>query len=164
MSSCFIASTKGFDEFYAENPSVVSEKRLYPLSIHKGRDQDHVMVEAKVNYYENTEANTVEVKGSWDEWKTPVILSKDAKGVFRGSVNVYPGTHFYKFIVDGNWVCDHTKALIIENGHMNNVLRVQKEYKIYQNMVQARGILNSIHKKISTRYPEFYLNQLVFSL
>lgn len=160
MSNCFIASTKGFDEFYAENPSVVSERRHYPLSISKGKDQEHVSFEAKLNYYENPNANSVEVRGSWDDWKDSIVLQKDTKGIFRGIVNLCSGTHFFKFIVDGIWLCDNTKALVSENGNLNNVIRIPKGYKIYPNIVQARGILNSIHKKISTRYPEFYLNQL----
>ena len=29
MSNCFIASTKGFDQLYEKNPSVVLERKLY---------------------------------------------------------------------------------------------------------------------------------------
>jgi len=55
-------------------------------------------------YYENANASSVSVGGSYNGW-TMEEMSKDGS-VFSHTVTVTPGTHEYKFIVDGNWITD----------------------------------------------------------
>jgi len=163
MSNCFIATTKGFDEFYLKNPSVVGETRLYPIIAEplKGIEREQNFVTIYFHLYDHSNANYVEVRGSWDEWKNSIPLEKDGKGVFRGTASIAPGSYTYKFIVDGNWVCDKSKPTVQDGDTENNFLKVSREVMIYNNMMYPRSVLNSIHKKIALRYPEFYLYTLV---
>mmetsp|Transcript_11032 Transcript_11032/g.9464 ORF Transcript_11032/g.9464 Transcript_11032/m.9464 type:complete len:141 (-) Transcript_11032:867-1289(-) len=140
MSNCFIASTKGFDEFYATNPSVVTEHRFYP--IHKdpfcGKVLDAQTTEIIFAYYNHPEASVVEVRGSWDDWKEPIKLTKDEQGNFKGSAYLTPHNHTYKFVVDGEWKVDVTKPILKDGHHENNIIKIGNQIQVYSNMLAAR--------------------------
>jgi 1,4-alpha-glucan branching enzyme len=47
---------------------------------------------------------SVKLVGDFTQWKErPIDLHKDADGVWHGSVRLDPGTHHYRFLVDGQW-------------------------------------------------------------
>ena len=53
------------------------------------------------------EAQAVFVAGTFNEWKpdaTPLV--GDKAGNWRGSLNLPPGHHEYKFVIDGEWCCE----------------------------------------------------------
>lgn len=51
-------------------------------------------------------AQSVQLVGDFTDWRTtPVTLSKAKDGVWRVSVDLEPGRHMYRFLVDGTW-CD----------------------------------------------------------
>ncbi|MBI5869147.1 MAG: hypothetical protein HZB43_12820 [candidate division Zixibacteria bacterium] len=52
-------------------------------------------------------AREVAIAGSFNDW-TPKPMKRDAKGVWKISVSLPPGSHEYKFIVDAKWVEDPT--------------------------------------------------------
>lgn len=43
--------------------------------------------------------------GDFSEWK-PVKMTKQKDGTFVSSVPLAPGSHEYKFIIDGQWITD----------------------------------------------------------
>jgi 1,4-alpha-glucan branching enzyme len=50
------------------------------------------------------EALSVQLVGDFTHWQdTPISLQKDADGVWRTTVDLEPGTHTYRFLVDGQW-------------------------------------------------------------
>jgi 1,4-alpha-glucan branching enzyme len=52
------------------------------------------------------DAKTVEVMGEWNGWKS-VPMTKGDDGVWTAKVSLSPGTHAYKFLVNGSdWVFD----------------------------------------------------------
>lgn len=52
------------------------------------------------------EANKVQLVGDFTQWQDrPINLQKGTDGVWKATVILPPGTHQYKFVVDGNW-CD----------------------------------------------------------
>lgn len=55
-------------------------------------------------YYENANASSVSVGGSFNGWSM-TEMNKDGS-VFSYTFTMEPGTHEYKFIVDGNWIVD----------------------------------------------------------
>ena len=80
-------------------------------------------VELKI---EVPQAKTVSVAGTfnnWDDKKTP--LQKDGKG-WKAVLPLSPGRYEYKFVVDGNWVCDPKAKEAVQNGFgsSNSVLVV----------------------------------------
>ena len=52
-------------------------------------------------------AAKVELAGTFTDWKeSAVALNKFKGGVWRKTVTLPPGTHEYRFIVDGQWQDD----------------------------------------------------------
>jgi 1,4-alpha-glucan branching enzyme len=49
-------------------------------------------------------AMSVVLVGDFTHWqKSPIPLRKEADGVWRTQVDLEPGTHRYRFLVDGQW-------------------------------------------------------------
>jgi len=56
---------------------------------------------------EAPEAQAVHLVGSFTNWEqNPVKLKKQKSGLWKASVSLGPGSHEYRFVVDGNWVDD----------------------------------------------------------
>lgn len=163
MSNCFIATTKGFDEFFPKNLSVIAENRLYPIVTDPcaGLSSELDTVKVMFTYNANPKAQKVEVKGNWDDWQNGVFLTKSDQGNFRAEIDLPLGTHIYKFLVDGEWGVDNTKPIINHGGVENNIIKVETEMTTFSNMWPVRRKLNSIHKKIARKYPEFFLDEIV---
>lgn len=80
------------------------------------------------------DAKAVFVAGTFNEWKPDVTpLERDNAGNWRGSLNLAPGHHEYKFVADGQWCCEpgcegeyHGCPKCVPNqvGTMNRVLEV----------------------------------------
>jgi len=163
MSNCFVATTKGFDEFFAENLSVINEKRVYGI-VPNPLEGASISKEGGVvtfTFNDSTNAQSVEVRGSWDQWKESIVLEKSKFGNFRGTAKLPVGTHVYKFILDKeHWCVDHTKPISHENHVRNNTIRVDPDVKRHSNMWYVRSQLNKLHNKVATKYPEFYLDEI----
>ncbi len=62
------------------------------------------------------EALSVQLVGDFTRWQEcPIHLKKGARGVWRASVPLPPGTHHYRFLVDGEWRDDPDCALRTPN-------------------------------------------------
>ena len=72
-------------------------------------------------------AMSVQLVGDFTHWqKVPIHLRKDADGVWRTAVELAPGTHHYRFLVDGEWRDDPECTLRVPNpfGSQNSVRKV----------------------------------------
>jgi len=50
------------------------------------------------------EASSVQLVGDFTLWQErPINLHKGMDGVWRATVEMEPGTHHYRFLVDGQW-------------------------------------------------------------
>ena len=50
------------------------------------------------------DASSVQLAGDFTQWQErPINLQKDADGLWRATVNLPPGEHHYRFLVDGEW-------------------------------------------------------------
>mmetsp|Transcript_124228 Transcript_124228/g.397636 ORF Transcript_124228/g.397636 Transcript_124228/m.397636 type:complete len:1019 (+) Transcript_124228:79-3135(+) len=143
-SCASIGSVRGYDELFAANPSVVSERRWYkdiegvtpftlmwpslqapppeettPTSLETQDPQ-----EVEFAWVRGAKSNVV-VRGSWDNWKADLPLKLQADGTWVAIVSL-PSASLpvqYKFIVDGTWKCDRTKPRSDDGtGNVNNVL------------------------------------------
>jgi 1,4-alpha-glucan branching enzyme len=68
-------------------------------------------------------AATVAVAGTFNNWEpTPMKFNEKKGGVFTCKVPVKAGSSIeYKFVVNGNWVCDESAPTTNNNGNINNV-------------------------------------------
>jgi 1,4-alpha-glucan branching enzyme len=72
-------------------------------------------------------AKWVTVAGSFNDWEPDLTpLQRDKGGVWRTTVLLSPGTHLYRFIVDGQWRSDPKAKQSVPNefGEANSVVVV----------------------------------------
>jgi 1,4-alpha-glucan branching enzyme len=75
-------------------------------------------------------AKSVRVSGSFCDWQTQShALKRDKAGVWRATLSLPPGTHEYRFLVDGQWHDDPKCRDRIPNpfGTENCLLHVLRE-------------------------------------
>ncbi len=73
------------------------------------------------------DAVSVQLVGDFTQWQErPISLQKGADGVWRASAILEPGTHHYRFLVDGEWRDDPECTLRVANpfGGENMMRRV----------------------------------------
>ena len=70
-------------------------------------------------------AMSVQLVGDFTHWQDhPIHLHKGADGVWRTMVELEPGTHHYRFLVDGQWRDDPECAVRTPNPYGGeNMLR-----------------------------------------
>ena len=62
------------------------------------------------------DATKVMLVGDFTHWQeNPVYLKKAERGVWSTTVTLPPGTHHYRFIVDGEWCDDPDCTLRVPN-------------------------------------------------
>ena len=74
------------------------------------------------------QAKKVNLAGSFNNWNTKVLAAKkDSKGNWAVKVNLKPGRHEYKFLVDGRWLNDpHCNSCVINTfGTQNCTMEVK---------------------------------------
>ena len=63
-------------------------------------------------------ATSVQLVGDFTHWKEqPVSMRKGPDGTWRTSVELEPGLHHYRFLVDGEWRDDPECALRVPNAY-----------------------------------------------
>lgn len=82
--------------------------------------------EVTFRYAPGKEATAVFVAGDWNQWdpSADAMTDGDGDGVFEAILDLEPGRHEYKFVVDGNWVEDPKAAESAPNpyGSANSVV------------------------------------------
>jgi 1,4-alpha-glucan branching enzyme len=74
------------------------------------------------------QARQVSLAGSFNNWNTKTLSAKkDSRGNWAVKVNLKPGRHEYKFLVDGSWLNDPNCRSYIPNtfGSQNCVVEVR---------------------------------------
>ena len=62
------------------------------------------------------DAKSVELVGDFTQWQQqPIRLQKSADGVWRTTVELPTGPHYYRFLVDGQWHDDPKCTLHVPN-------------------------------------------------
>ena len=73
-------------------------------------------------------ANQVILAGSFTDWqKNGLPMAKTREGIWQIPVSLTEGKHFYKYIVDGQWIIDPNNPLSEYDlsGNLNSVLLIQ---------------------------------------
>ena len=62
------------------------------------------------------DASSVQLAGDFTNWEQkPVNLQKGTDGIWRTNLELAPGEHHYRFLVDGQWRDDPQCALHVPN-------------------------------------------------
>jgi 1,4-alpha-glucan branching enzyme len=75
------------------------------------------------------DAQSVVLAGDFTHWaRSPLPLRRQADGVWSVSATLSPGTHHYRFIIDGEWRDDPDCELSVRNpyGTQNAVIQVPR--------------------------------------
>jgi len=72
------------------------------------------------------DGNTVSIAGSFNDWK-PEAMTHGPKGFYK-NIDLSPGVHEYKFVVDGRrWCYDVLKPTVVnDSGNRNNTITIGK--------------------------------------
>ena len=77
--------------------------------------------------WNNGMPNAVYVTGTFNEWKEKIPLQK-GRNDFTYVLNLRPGTHRIKFIVDGQWRCSNDLDTTLDtNGNLVNYFEVRED-------------------------------------
>ncbi|EKX50349.1 hypothetical protein GUITHDRAFT_135491 [Guillardia theta CCMP2712] len=69
----------------------------------------------------------VYVVGSFSNWQTKIRLTREDDGSYGTVVQIVPGIHQYKFIVDGEWRCAQDQPRCLDSvGNENNCIEVEE--------------------------------------
>ena len=152
FSSTAVGSTRGFDQLFPIQPSVVNEQRKYvydddfnnmfPDEIHriipkieqKKKDEPKEVstkFEFRCDY-----ANKVDLALSSRGWKPDINLRKEGGNLFSTTIDLKNNQKiYYKFVVNGtDWVCDDTKPKEDDGkGNVNNVIILGSSNQSRQN-------------------------------
>ncbi len=61
-------------------------------------------------------AMSVQLAGDFTQWQQqPISMQKGADGIWRAKVQITPGIHHYRFLVDGEWRDDPECAIRVRN-------------------------------------------------
>lgn len=93
------------------------------------RKQQSIAAETKSQTFSITalDATSVKLVGDFTHWQEkPIGMAKQEGGVWTATVKLPPGTHHYRFLVDGQWCDDPDCTLRVPNpyGGQNSVLAV----------------------------------------
>jgi 1,4-alpha-glucan branching enzyme len=71
-------------------------KKIYSKDGHNGRRQTFT--------FSAPDALSVQLVGDFTQWQErPISLQRGGDGMWRTTVELSPGTHHYRFLVDGQW-------------------------------------------------------------
>ena len=76
-------------------------------------------------------ANSVQLVGDFTQWtERPINLRMGAKGIWHAKVELEPGEHRYRFLVDGQWRDDPECRLHVSNpyGGQDSVREVTERH------------------------------------
>ena len=89
--------------------------------IKQGRKQGTV----RFTYRPSNGAKRVALAGDFNGWQ-PTRMKRQKGGAFAATVPLHPGTHEYRFVVDGEWVPDPDHEQHVPNpyGSVNSLAEV----------------------------------------
>jgi 1,4-alpha-glucan branching enzyme len=79
--------------------------------------KSHENIKTQAFSFRAPEAVSVQLVGDFTQWQErPISLKKENGGVWQTSIELAPGTHHYRFLVDGEWRDDPDCSLRVPNG------------------------------------------------
>lgn len=81
-----------------------------------------------VNFaYRDSSAKEVKLAGDFTDWEKNAVTMREVNGVWRAKVELKPGPHSYKFIIDGTWKTDPENDETVPDGQggMNSLAEVE---------------------------------------
>ena len=68
----------------------------------------------------------VYLTGSFNNWQGKILMYKQEEGEYALIIDIPPGIHHYKYIVDGEWRLDEDAPTVVHNQVENNIIEVKR--------------------------------------
>jgi hypothetical protein len=155
MTLSSIGSTRGFDQLFPYQPSVVKENRLYQIELIKHDD-----IEYTFNYRPTKPVKSVNLALCSNKW-IPDITMKEKNGSYSVKQLLTRETHYYKFVLvhldnSTEWVCDKAQTTYTEpSGNINNVLYLSN----YNDLKMLRTEFNKMRQVCENKTNQYYLHR-----
>jgi hypothetical protein len=131
ITTIYLGPGKHYYKFIADGKWMVDKDNELVENDGMGNDNS---VYYKTNYVFTlagyNKARRVNIAGSFDNWNSEEIkMSRNEQGWFR-DIYLAPGTHIYRFVVDGNWFADpaNPKSVPNEFGQTNSVVTMGQPF------------------------------------
>ena len=114
-----------YESFINPNNDPSFDHILEPLSELANKQNDTRMVMFKIGL-KNRRAEMVELSGSFNDWATKFRMSYDnLTDMWFITIHLQKGKYNYKYIVDGQWMCNETEKMVKgDKGEINNEIIV----------------------------------------
>jgi chromosome partitioning protein len=119
----------GFRDYMTLAEEVIAEEKI--LGIRPGKPKkpfsSATLVERKF-IFDAPDARYVKIAGTFNNWNTSeeALMERRKDGRWSKSIYLVPGTHQYRFLIDGEWVADKNNSNQVNNpfGGKNSVIKV----------------------------------------
>jgi len=91
----------------------------------------------------HSDAGLVLLSGSFNGWNRTELVMQQVEGGWVIDVNLQPGKHLYKFIVDGNWINDpgnEQREDDLYNGFNSVYFRTNHVFRLRDDLVNAKRV------------------------
>ncbi len=173
LLNCAIGSTRGYDQLFPCQPSLVQENRKYIydtkfefllLEIKKKLQQEKQVKEIFFEFHprnsENPNTKHVRLALSSHGWKPDIPLTKINDNLFTVRLRLTPGKYHYRYLLDGNiWTYDSSQPMEFDaNKRIINVIDLCIDTKILSNDIKLlRRDINIIRDKLKNSKSEVYI-------
>jgi len=119
---------------YLEQTAILRAKRnvqkLAELHTCGHYDVDHFLdLEIPIEFSCEGASKSVEIAGTFNNWTPQPLNFNDDEGEWFTTLSLAPGVHYYKYVVDGEWMHNPSKECEEdEKGNINNVMRIEDKY------------------------------------
>ena len=112
---------------YKNNASIKHDYGVSGIAPLKSKSDDKLIIPVIITWPANPPCQTVYVTGSFNNWKQKIRLTK-SNNDFTTVIDLLPGTHKLKFIVDDEWKCNSDLAVSNDDdGNLVNCIDVVDE-------------------------------------
>lgn len=98
----FVASTKGFDQFYSHKILVTETNALYkkdpvkPVTV-----RDDRILDKKIVFQSSDPKLRVQLYGNWNNWERGTVMDFRGKLGYEADIDLAKGVYEYKFKING---------------------------------------------------------------
>ena len=173
LLNCAIGTTRGYDQLFPFQPSVVKENRNYifdekfedllndiKIRLKQGNKIKEIFFEFHPRNSENPNTKQVKLALSSHGWKPDIPLTRINDNLFTVRLKLPSGKYHYRYLLDGNiWTYDSSQPMGFDaNKRIINVLDLTTDTKILASDIKLlRRDINMIRDSLKNSKTEVYI-------
>ena len=173
LLNCAIGTTRGYDQLFPFQPSVVKENRNYvfdekfedllndiKIRLKQGNKVKEIFFEFHPRNSENPNTKQVKLALSSHNWKPDIPLTRINDNLFTVRLKLPSGKYHYRYLLDNNiWTYDSSQPMGFDaNKRIINVLDLTTDTKILASDIKLlRRDINMIRDSLKNSKTEVYI-------